>query len=260
MATIDIRARDKDELARFLGWFSVGLGTAQVAAPRLMCKLVGSTGEGSAPRLMRTIGGVRELAAGVGILTRPRPTNVVWARVAGDALDLAMLGVIAARNPGRRARTAFAIANVVPIAIADVYEAKHLSAQTGPPRDGRRIRKSVTIARPRAEAEAAWQDEGELRGQVEQAGATVRFVEAPGDRGTELHVEWVDNPIAGDLGAAAKKLSGNDLATQLADGLRVLKQRIETGEVVRSDSTPDGHLLADHLRQRAAQPLEEATR
>jgi hypothetical protein len=33
---------------------------------------------------------------------------------------------------------------------------------------------------------------------------------------------------------------------------------VEAGEVVRSDSTPDGHRLADHLRQRAAQPVEEA--
>ena len=57
-----------------------------------------------------------------------------------------------------------------------------------------------------------------------------------------------------------QKLTGKDLATQLSDDLRRLKQQIETGQVVRSDGAPDGHLLADHLRQRAAQPLEEAVR
>jgi uncharacterized membrane protein len=57
-----------------------------------------------------------------------------------------------------------------------------------------------------------------------------------------------------------QKLSGKDLATQLADDLRRFKQLLETGEIVRSDATPAGHLLADHLKQRPAQPLEEAIR
>lgn len=86
------------------------------------------------------------------------------------------------------------------------------------------------------------------------------FAAAPGDRGTELAVEFEHDPPAGDLGAAAQKLTGRDLATQLSDHLRRFKQRVETGEVVRSEGTPDGHLLADHLRQRAARPLEEAIR
>ena len=88
----------------------------------------------------------------------------------------------------------------------------------------------------------------------------MRFADAPGDRGTELIVEFEYDPPAGDIGAVAQKLTGKDLATQLSDDLRRLKQQIETGEVVRSEGTPDGHLLADHLRQRAAQPLEEAAR
>ena len=44
MATHSIRTRDKDSLARFLGWFSVGLGAAQLTAPRAMCRLVGASG------------------------------------------------------------------------------------------------------------------------------------------------------------------------------------------------------------------------
>ncbi|MFL5932940.1 MAG: cyclase, partial [Gaiellaceae bacterium] len=72
--------------------------------------------------------------------------------------------------------------------------------------------------------------------------------------------ELVYAPPAGELGSLATKLSGNDLPTQLADALRRLKQIVETGEVVRSDSTPEGHLLASHLKQRPAQPLEGARR
>jgi hypothetical protein len=256
---VAVRARDKDTLAQFLGWFSVGLGAAQVAAPRALCKVVGAEGDGAAPTVMRALG-VRELTQGVGILTRPRPTAWVWSRVAGDALDLGLLALVAARNPDRRGRTAFAIANVLAVTAPDVFESLHLSRKQGPVRSGRPIRKAVTINRPRAEVEAAWTAATEIRRKVGDAGASVTFADAPGDRGTELAVEFVHDPPAGDIGAAVQKLAGKDLATNLADDLRRFKQRVETGEVVRSDSTPDGHLLADHLKQRAAQPLEEAVR
>jgi uncharacterized membrane protein len=254
---VQVRVRDKDSLAQFLGWFSIGLGAAQVTAPKAMCKLVGAEGRGTAPRLMRLMG-LRELTQGTGILTRPRPTSWLWSRVAGDALDLSLLALVAARN--RRARTAFAIANVVAVTIPDVYESRFLSKKTGPVRSAKLIRKAVTVNRPRQEVERAWTAETELRRKVEDARASVTFAEAPGNRGTELSIEFEYDPPAGDLGAALQKLTGSDLATQLADDLRRLKQELEAGQVVRSDSTPEGHRLADHLRQRAAQPLEEAVR
>jgi uncharacterized membrane protein len=254
---VEVRVRDKDSLAQFLGWFSIGLGTAQISAPRALCRLVGANADGSAPRLMRLMG-VRELAQGTGILVRPRPTTWLWSRVAGDALDLSLLAVTAAKN--RRARTAFAIANVLAVTAPDVYESRFLSQRDGPVRSAMLIRKAVTINRPQREVEAAWAAASELRRKVDEAGASVLFATAPGERGTELIVEFDYDPPAGDLGAAVQKLTGADLATQLSDDLRRLKQQIETGQVVRSDGTPDGHLLADHLKQRAAQPLEEAAR
>jgi hypothetical protein len=255
--TVQVRARDKDSLAQFLGWFSIGLGTAEVTMPRTLCKVVGASDDGAAPHVMRLMG-LRELTQGTGILTRPRPTMWLWSRVAGDALDLALLVATAAKN--RKARTAFAIANVVAVTVPDVYESRFLSRKTGPVRSAMRIRKAVTIDRPRSEVEAAWMAATELRRKVEEHGASVVFADAPGDRGTELIVEFDYDPPAGDLGAAVQKLTGRDLATQLSDDLRRFKQQIETGEIVRSDGAPDGHLLADHLKQRAAQPLKEAVR
>ena len=73
-------------------------------------------------------------------------------------------------------------------------------------------------------------------------------------------MDFLHRPRAGDLGTAAAKLAGKDLATQLSDDLRRFKQQVETGEVVRSDGTPTGHLLTTYLKQRPAQPLEEAVR
>ena len=254
---VELRVRDKDPLAQFLGWFSIGLGTAQLVAPRTLSRIVGASDDGVAPRVLRAMG-ARELTQGAGILVRPRPTMWLWSRVAGDAVDLALLGLVAAQN--RKARTAFAIANVLAVTVPDVYESRFLSRRKGEPRRGMLIRKAVTIQKPRDEVEQAWQAAAELRRKVDDAGASVAFVEAPGDRGTEVRVEFEHAPPAGDLGAAVQKLTGSDLATQLSDDLRRFKQRVETGEVVRSEGTPDGNLLADHLRQRAAQPLEEAVR
>ena len=252
---VDVRVRDKDPLAQFLGWFSIGLGTAQVAAPRALSRLVGANDEGLAPRVMRLMG-ARELTQGTGILLRPRPTAWLWSRVAGDALDLSLLGLVAVKN--RRVRTALAIANVLAVTVPDVYESRFLSRKQGPVRAAMRIRKAVTIARPRNEVEAAWAAATDLQAKIDGAGAFASFEDAPGDRGVELTVEFEYDPPAGDLGAAAQKLTGRDLATQLSDDLRRFKQQVETGQVVRSEGTPDGHLLADHLRQRAARPLEDA--
>jgi hypothetical protein len=242
MATHHIRSQDRDGLARFLGWFSIGLGTAQLLAPRALCRVIGAEDEGLPPLLMRLMG-LRELAQGSGILVRPRPTVWVWSRVGGDALDLGLLALTARRG---NKRTFAAIANVVPIAVADVFEARHLMQKEGPPRSGRLIRKAVTINKPRAEVESAWD--------IDDYRPTYR--DAPGGRGTEVAVEFTYDPPAGDFGVLAGKVTGSDPATQLADALRRWKARVETGEVVRSDATPDGHLLADHLKQRAAQPLE----
>jgi hypothetical protein len=254
---IQVRAREKDPLAVFLGWFSIGLGSAQIAAPRMLCKLVGANDEGISPNVMRAMG-AREIVQGTGILVRPRPTMWLWSRVAGDGLDLALLGLIAFKN--RRARTAFAIANVLAVTAPDVYESLFLSRRKAPDRSAKLIRKSVTVDRPRDIVENAWAAASELRSKVVDAGGSTRFSEAPGDRGTELIVEFEYDPPAGDLGAVAQKLTGRDLATQLSDDLRRFKQQVETGEVVRSEASPDGHLLVDHLKQRAAQPLEEAVR
>ncbi|HVM68709.1 MAG TPA: hypothetical protein VM204_02600, partial [Gaiellaceae bacterium] len=47
-------------------------------------------------------------------------------------------------------------------------------------------------------------------------------------------------------------------AAQLADDLRRFKQVLETGEIARSDGSPFGHDVHDHLiqqaKQRPAQP------
>lgn len=79
--------------ARALGWFSVGLGVASLIMPR---RLARSAGVVHADHWLRAIG-AREVIAGAGILLRPDQPGWLWSRVAGDAMDLALLA-LAARN------------------------------------------------------------------------------------------------------------------------------------------------------------------
>jgi uncharacterized membrane protein len=78
----------------------------------------------------------------------------------------------------------------------------------------------------------------------------VRFITAPGGRGTEVHVTLRYSPPAGQLGAIIAKLLGEEPAGQVADDLRRLKQVMELGEVVVSDATVHGN----QFFQRTAEP------
>ena len=74
--------------ARALGWFSIGLGLAELAMPRRLARIAG------APNLptMTRVFGLREIGTGIGILTSKDPSPWLWGRVAGDALDVATVG------------------------------------------------------------------------------------------------------------------------------------------------------------------------
>lgn len=65
----------------------------------------------------------------------------------------------------------------------------------------------------------------------------VRFVPAPGDRGTEIHVSLSYGAPGGKVGAAVAKLLGEEPSVQVREDLRRLKQLIETGDVVHSDAS-----------------------
>lgn len=66
--------------------------------------------------------------------------------------------------------------------------------------------------------------------QVDSAGS-VRFKDAPGDRGTEIQVELQYNPPAGFVGAAFAKLFGRDPEAEIESDLYRLKQYLEAGEI-----------------------------
>jgi uncharacterized membrane protein len=157
------KARRADKLAQGLGWFSIGLGTAQILAPRVMSRLVGVKDADNNTGLMRALG-VREISAGIGLLADPKPTGFAAARVAGDAMDLALMVKTLATPQNDKGRALFATAFVVGAGILDVLATQEL-AQTTPKvthpdrsAEALSIKRSVTVNRPVEEVYAFWQD------------------------------------------------------------------------------------------------------
>jgi uncharacterized membrane protein len=65
----------------------------------------------------------------------------------------------------------------------------------------------------------------------------VRFVAAPGGRGTEVHVDVEVTPGGGRVGKAVAKLGRLIPQQQITNDLRRVKQVLEVGEVIRSDAS-----------------------
>ena len=287
--------------ARGLGWFSIGLGLAQIGAPRSLARLIGIRDDDETRNTMFAIG-LREITSGIGILSSPQSAGWVWTRVGGDLMDLALLGrSMNACND--KSRVAAATAAVAGVTIVDFMTSQQLSRQgngterrangAGAVQQHRAISgevhvtETITIRRPRQEVYGFWHNFENLprfMAHLESvqvldnnrshwkakapAGTTVewdaetiedrpdeliswrslpdatvpnsgsvRFKDAPGDRGTEVQVELRYQPPGGKIGALLAKLFGEEPQQQVKGDLRRFKQVMETGEIVHSDSS-----------------------
>jgi uncharacterized membrane protein len=152
-------------LADFLGYFAIGLGLAEVLAPKVMARVIGVKEPDEEHTRTMQLMGLREIGSGVAILTSQQPAKAVWARVAGDALDLALLGKTLANPDNDRGRTLFATANVLAVTALDVMAARELSAQPKNTPQQRAAKKGniltkrgITVGKPVAEVYAFWRN------------------------------------------------------------------------------------------------------
>ena len=146
--------------ARNLGWFSLGLGLAQVAAPGAMARLVGLPADGTARGTMRLLG-VREIGTGVGLLVQAKPTPWLWARVGGDAMDLTLLLRALWSPETDRTRALLAAASVAGVAAVDVMTGLRMAGEPAEPYEARHdrpvhVRAAVTINAPITEVFQYW--------------------------------------------------------------------------------------------------------
>jgi uncharacterized membrane protein len=294
----------EERLASALGWFSLGLGLAGLAAPREVARLIGVPDDDRTRDVLRGIG-LREVVQGVGILTQPRPAPWLWSRVAGDVMDLALLGRALGSDQAQRDRVTAAAAAVAGVTALDIYASQQMTRAGGADLEAlptRRVQhaRSVTIRRPRAEVYAFWralenlprfmrhiesvQEVGGGRSRWRACGPAgmvveweaetveerpneliawralpgsevyncgrVEFRDAPGERGTEVHLSMEYAPPGGVIGAAVARVFGREPGQELSEDLRRFKQVMETGEVVVSD----GSLHGATFPQRPARP------
>ena len=292
----------KDGATKFLGWFSIGLGLAEIFAPRAVAKLVGIKDEDEYVGTLRQFG-VREIAAGLGILARPKPTYWVWSRVGGDAIDLAWLTrrLRDTDEDNDKMKLLAAITAVAGVTALDIMQGTKMTSenlpstghdegsfQVGQGDDGTvRLEAQVTVGASPEECYEFWKNLENLprvvghldsvralgdgrshwkakapaglsvewdaetiedrpneyiawhaleHEQVDNLGS-VTFVPAPGDRGTEVHLEMEYHPRGGAIGAKIANLFKKIPQGALMMDLRRFKQLMELGEVVQSDAT-----------------------
>ena len=117
---------------------------------------------------------------------------------------------------------------------------------------------AITVLRGREEVERLWYEPAHRPEFISSTEAVVRFLDAPGDRGTEIHVDLEKGAPGGKIGAAVQSLVGGAAPlAKVKDDLRRFKQLVETGIIARSDGVPEGELAQRKFKQRPAQPLQQ---
>ena len=109
-------------IAQGLGWFSIGLGVAELLMPDALGRATGLRGGDGRAGLLRAYG-LREVANGIGLLTARNPAPWAWARVAGDLLDIA---TVAGGGETDAPRTRTTLAVLAAVTLADVVSARAL--------------------------------------------------------------------------------------------------------------------------------------
>lgn len=123
----------KLDIARALGWGSLVIGLTEIVATRSLKRAMGVKGHGGLIKAM----GLREWLEGFTVLAGRRSPTVLraglWSRVAGDALDLALLGA-AAKKTRRPIGLAIVTGMVLGVTALDVVTAFRKRRQVATPR------------------------------------------------------------------------------------------------------------------------------
>ncbi len=114
-----------DRIARGLGWFSLGLGLAEIIAPG---KLAGALGLEGKETLLRAYGG-REIGAGIWALS-DTPGPALWARFGGDLVDLGTLAMgLRGADSAQKRNAGIALAAVAGITAVDLLTAMKITSE-----------------------------------------------------------------------------------------------------------------------------------
>jgi hypothetical protein len=115
MTTLTMDHGTAHRISKGLGWFSLALGAAEIAAPRAIARWLGMR---DGEQLIRSYG-VREVAAGVGLLASQNPRPWMIARTGGDAIDIATLLATFRTNNTKNANVTLALGAVLGVTAVD---------------------------------------------------------------------------------------------------------------------------------------------
>jgi hypothetical protein len=111
---------NNQNVAKALGWFSIGLGVAELFATDHVSRYFGMEKN---KQLLRFYG-IREIASGVVILSQKDPSAGLWSRVGGDLIDLATIGYVMKQNGEKRGRLGFAAAAIAGVTLLDAMTSR----------------------------------------------------------------------------------------------------------------------------------------
>lgn len=143
----------EQQLANSMGWFGIGLGLAELFAPGKVAHMIGVSRE---HRTLIRLMGLRELASSAGILNDRSSATAVWTRVAGDVLDLALLGMAFTSSQSNRVRLTAATASVAGAMVVDLITAQQLSRGVTTRNGTIPLTAAIVIDRPREELYSHW--------------------------------------------------------------------------------------------------------
>ena len=251
-----------------LGWFSLGLGAAELAAPRLLTRVIGVPGD---HRLMLRLLGLREIASGLGILSGLRSGFWIRSRVWGDMMDLAILGAALSSRRANRPQVLAAAAAVAGVTWLDMLASRQ-SDTGGPAAIHGQIHlvKTITVDRPADDLYRVWRDFQNLPTVIPhlesvQVTSGVRshwIASAPGG----INIEW-DAEIVEDKSGDTiqwRSLEGADLKTE--GSVRFTHATGNRGTVIRLELAYDppagrvGWLIARLLGRDPGAGLQEGLR
>lgn len=126
LTTDRVRARPavSPQLSFMLGQNAIGLGVWGFLFPRAVNRVLGL---GTAPEATRLLFGARELATGFTLASDPTRSDMLWARVAGDALDVAALAPLVRNDNPKRHNARVALGLVLAVTALDLIAAVRMT-------------------------------------------------------------------------------------------------------------------------------------
>lgn len=190
---------DGTTLSRGLGLLSLGLGLTEVAVPRTLAQMIGVDPDGRTATVLRAFG-IREIMSGLGVLLRPRRPQPLWARIAGDAIDLAFIAWAAKSRRTSTQRLLAACAAVAGVTALDVIASRRVARAH--PRRVAPVIASVTINKPVPEVYAFWR-------RFENLPRFMDYLESVSQRGGGRS-HWVAKlPVGGTISWDAELIDDN---------------------------------------------------